>query len=72
MTIIIESVCIIGHRGGQKKTAAPKQMVEITTEVQTSDFDDESQQSKGQHTGKCIRQFAGIYAYCRYFIDRKW
>ena len=23
-------------------------------------------------TGKCIRQFAGIYAYCRYFIDRKW
>ena len=24
------------------------------------------------HTGKCIRRFAGIYAYCRYFIDRKW
>ena len=24
------------------------------------------------HTGKCIRQFGGIYAYCRYFIDRKW
>ena len=23
-------------------------------------------------TGKCIRQFAGIYAYCRYFIDQKW
>ena len=23
-------------------------------------------------TGKCIRRFAGIYAYCRYFIDRKW
>ena len=23
------------------------------------------------HTGKCIRRFAGIYAYCRYFIDRK-
>ena len=22
------------------------------------------------HTGKCIRRFAGIYAYCRYFIDR--
>ena len=24
------------------------------------------------HTGKCIRRFAGIYAYCRYSIDRKW
>ena len=24
------------------------------------------------HTGKCIRRFAGIYAYCRYIIDRKW
>ena len=24
------------------------------------------------HTGKCIRRFGGIYAYCRYFIDRKW
>ena len=27
---------------------------------------------KGHNTGKCIRRFAGIYAYCRYFIDRKW
>ena len=25
-----------------------------------------------QHTGKCIRRFAGIYAYSRYFIDQKW
>ena len=24
------------------------------------------------YTGKCIRRFAGIYADCRYFIDRKW
>ena len=24
------------------------------------------------HTGKCIRRFAGINAYSRYFIDRKW
>ena len=24
------------------------------------------------HNGKCIRRFGGIYAYCRYFIDRKW
>ena len=24
------------------------------------------------HTGKFIRRFGGIYAYCRYFIDRKW
>ena len=23
------------------------------------------------HTGKCICRFGGIYAYCRYFIDRK-
>ena len=23
------------------------------------------------HTGKCIRRFGGIYAYCWYFIDRK-
>ena len=26
----------------------------------------------GPHTGKCIRRFGGIYAYCRYFIDQKW
>ena len=25
-----------------------------------------------QHTGKCIRPFAGSYAYCRYFIDLRW
>ena len=24
------------------------------------------------HTGKCIRRLGGIYAYCGYFIDRKW
>ena len=24
------------------------------------------------HTGKCIRRFGGLYAYCQYFIDRKW
>ena len=24
------------------------------------------------HTGKCIRRFGGIYAYCRYFIGGKW
>ena len=24
------------------------------------------------HTGKCKRRFGGIYAYCRYFIGRKW
>ena len=38
----------MGHRGGQRKTAAPKQTVEITTEVQMPDFDNESQQSKRQ------------------------
>ena len=26
----------------------------------------------GAPTGKCICRFAGIYAYCRYFRDRKW
>ena len=25
-----------------------------------------------RHTGKCIRRFGGIYAYCQDFIDRKW
>ena len=24
------------------------------------------------HTGKCIRRFGGIYAYCRYCIGRSW
>ena len=24
------------------------------------------------HTGKCIFRFAGIYAYCRFFIERVW
>ena len=24
------------------------------------------------HTGKCIRRFAGIYTYCQYFIHRMW
>ena len=24
------------------------------------------------HTGKCLRRVGGIYAYCRYFIDRNW
>ena len=28
--------------------------------------------SQDIHTGKSLRRFAGIYAYCRYFIDRKW
>ena len=23
-------------------------------------------------SGKCMRRFAGIYAFCRYFIDQKW
>ena len=27
---------------------------------------------RNNHTGKCKRRFGGIYAYCRYFIDRKW
>ena len=28
-----------------------------------------SMHTQQDHTGKCIRGFAGIYAYCRYFID---
>ena len=27
---------------------------------------------RAYHTGKCLRRFGGIYAFCRYFIDRKW
>ena len=37
---------------------------------QNSDAIDTGQQC--YHTGKCIHRFAGIYVYCRYFIDRKW
>ena len=25
-----------------------------------------------EHTGICIRRFAGIYTYCRYFIEPMW
>ena len=28
--------------------------------------------SQHRHTGKCKRRVGGIYAYYRYFIDRKW
>ena len=31
-----------------------------------------SPETYGYHIGKCIRRFGGIYAYCRYFIYRKW
>ena len=30
------------------------------------------QNTQQNHTGKCIRGFDGIYAYFRYFRDRKW
>ena len=30
------------HRGGQKETAVPNQMVEITTEIQAPDSDERS------------------------------
>ena len=36
------------------------------------DMTDIQMPSSLNHTGKCIRRFGGIYAYCRYFIDRKW
>ena len=38
-----DSVHIIGRKGGQKQTAAPRLTVEITTAVQMPDSDDESQ-----------------------------
>ena len=40
--------------------------------VQWDVWSKDVQISPEHHTGKCIRRFAGIYAYCRYFIDRKW
>ena len=35
-------------------------------------LDGDVPRSPSYYTGKCIRRFGGIYAYCRYFIDRKW
>ena len=35
-------------------------------------FQNARAQVNNTNTGKCIRRFGGIYAYCRYFIDRKW
>ena len=48
--------------------------VAIVIDKVTTDFKYLSEDNDGQHfhTGKCIRRFAGIYAYCRYFIDQKW
>ena len=34
--------------------------------------DREKNKKLKNHSGKCLRRFGGIYAYCRYFIDRKW
>ena len=31
----------------------------------------ETESSNLCHTGKCIRRFGGIYAYCRFLIDQK-
>ena len=33
---------------------------------------EDNHQSSHSHTGKCVRRFAGIYTYYRYFIDRMW
>ena len=53
-----------------KTTSAKRPLFSKTDE---SDFNDtETTTVAVSHTGKCIRRFAGIYAYCRYFIDRKW
>ena len=38
----------VGRRGGQEVTAAPRQTVKSTTEVQTPDSVDESQLSESQ------------------------
>ena len=44
----------------------------IVIEIHKQDQIQELEPIHRIHTGKCIRRFAGIYAYCRYFIDRKW
>ena len=41
-------------------------------DVKTGGDNAERQVCEEVHTGQCIRRFAGNYAYCRYFIDRKW
>ena len=40
-------------------------------EYSLQSFDEYLKKLERNHTGKCIRRFGGIYAYCRYFIDRK-
>ena len=48
----------------QSKEEGKDRWTRFSTELQKGIFQ--------PHTGQCIRRFGGIYAYCRYFIDRKW
>ena len=46
-------------------------LLEAGFELQCSNYITSNMPLSLVHTGKCIRQFDGIYAYCRYFVDRK-
>ena len=43
----------------------------VSESIQDSVSDTNQDLNASIHTGKCIRRFGGIYAYCWYFIDRK-
>ena len=43
----------------------------VSESIQDSVSDTNQDINASIHTGKCLRRFGGIYAYCRYFIDRK-
>ena len=49
-----------------------KKYVHRYTEGFTQNWKDALVTTLIHYTGKCICRVAGIYAYCRYFIDRKW
>ena len=60
-------------KGGKTKALPNVSMKETFTEKSPLEIYVFEEHHEGKyHTGKCICRFAGIYAYCRYFIDRKW
>ena len=62
-------VCLFSENYHQKTISMPENQGHITFPADGTAF---ASFGGGVHTGKCIRRFGGIYAYCRYFIDRKW
>ena len=41
------------------------------SELKLFGFGSRADRMSQTHTGKCICRFGGIYAFCRFFIDRK-